>query len=160
MQKETNYNKVVNIADDGEITVLDYTFVYSTDFKGATGHTFYPISKAQYKSQTTLKAIEERLRDSVNEEDIPMEFRAGETRIYKNPFRRWAKAIIENNEAEEFIFDMSYSELWDYLREVTGLNDKDAYIFECTGGGRCFNADFNGNVNPELSSIIREFETK
>lgn len=35
-----------------------------------------------------------------------------------------------------------------------------AFIFNCSGGGRCFVSDFQGNVNPELSKIIREYESK
>lgn len=56
--------------------------------------------------------------------------------------------------------DDSYSELWDYLREELDLNEDDAYMFNCTGGGRCFDSDFQGNVNVELSKLIREIETK
>lgn len=149
MRQETKYNKIVNIAEDGEITVLDYTFIHSDSFKGAVGNTFYPVSKAYYKQQTTLKAIAERLEEAVPENEIPFKY---------SGYRMWAKAIKAAGEEKEFMFDTSYSELWDYLREATGLSEKDTYIFECTGGGRCFDKDYQGNTNPELSTIIREFE--
>jgi len=59
----------------------------------------------------------------------------------------------------ELFFDLSYNELWDYLREDLNLSQEEAYIFSCVGGGRCFDSDFKGNINPELSLIIREFES-
>lgn len=46
MKKETKYQKVVNIAEDGEITVLATVFEYTDNFKGATGHSFYPVTEA------------------------------------------------------------------------------------------------------------------
>jgi hypothetical protein len=60
----------------------------------------------------------------------------------------------------ELIFDYSYCHLWDYLRTELNLNENQAYIFDCIGGGRCFDENFQGNVNPELSEIIREYEQK
>lgn len=41
MKNSTVINKVVNIAEDGEITVLAELFKYENGFKGATGHKFY-----------------------------------------------------------------------------------------------------------------------
>lgn len=160
MRQETKYNKVVNISEDGEISVLDYTFDHGDGFKGATGSRFYPVSKTEYKRLTTLKAVAEKLEECVSIEDISDEFKFSETgREYKNPYLIWAKVIKAAGEIEEFMFDTSYSNIWNYLREVTGLSEKEAYIFECVGGGRMFSADFQGNVNPELSEIIRQFES-
>lgn len=158
MRQQTDYNKVVNIAEDGEITVLDYTFDHGDGFKGATGSKFYPVSQDYYEEQTTLKAIEERLSDSVREDEIPNQY-AMKTGA-KRPYKKWAEAILDAGEEGEFAFDTSYSHLWDYLREVCGHDESSAYIYECVGGGRCFDKDFNGNVNPELSVIIREHESK
>ena len=47
-RKETTFNKVVNVAEDGEITVLDYIFydtLHGKPFNGATGSKFYPVSR-------------------------------------------------------------------------------------------------------------------
>jgi len=56
------------------------------------------------------------------------------------------------------MFDTSYKELWDYMRQELNLNEEEAYIFNCTGGGRCFDKNFQGNINPELSKKIRNAE--
>ena len=73
------------------------------------------------------------------------------------------REIIENIDSseealKELFFDLSYSEMWDELREVLNLNENEAYIFNCVGGGRCFDKDFQGNISPELSKVIREYE--
>ena len=70
------------------------------------------------------------------------------------------KAMKENDEIESLIFDNSYKNMHDSIRKQIGLNQKDAFFFDCTGGGRCFKNDFQGNINPELSKIIRKFEKK
>ena len=155
MKEQTDYNKVVNIADDGEITLLDYTFDHGDGFKGATGTMFYPVSLAQYEEQTTLEAIEDRLEGAIPIEDIPHAY----TGTKKRPYKKWAQAIIDADEAGDLAFDQSDSHLWDYLRETCGHDDETAYIYECVGCGRMFNNTFEGNVNPELSAIIRDFET-
>lgn len=142
MRKETKYNKVVNIAEDGEITVLDYIFfdtLHNKPFNGATGNTFYPISKAEYEERTTRENVMQYLDDS-------------------GIGAKQAFDILENGDYREIMFDTSYKELWDYLREECKLDDDSAYIFECTGGGRCFDKDFQGNINPELSELIRKAE--
>lgn len=152
------YNKIVNVSEDGEISVLGTTFMYKDGFKGVTGNTFYPISKTYYKQMTTLSEIEGRLRNAVPEGEIPYEYREHETGYYKNPYRRWAQDIKDNDEAGSFMFDTSYSELWDMLRDELDLSENEAYIFECVGGGRMFDKNFQGNCNTALSDIIRKYE--
>lgn len=148
-RQQTDFKKVVNISEAGEITVLDYVFDHGDGFKGATGSKFYPVSREEYEERTDLEYITEYLIDSGLE--LPEDFKRG-------GFDAWAKAIKQAGEDGTFMFDQSYSELWDMLREVSGLNEDEAFIFECVGGGRCFDKDFQGNVNPELSAIIRDFE--
>ncbi len=150
-REQINYNKIVNIDEDGEITVLDYVFDDGDGFKGATGTRFQPVSRAEYEERTTLEAIIEYLMDATNE--LPEQYRRG-------GFEAWAQAIIDNGEEGNLAFDQSYSNLWDYLRKEAGLDEESAYIFTCTGGGRCFGAKFKGNKNKELSAIIRKYETK
>lgn len=149
-KKETTYNKVVNIAEDGEITVLDRVFEYSDDFRGATGSKFYPVSRAEYEEQTDPENVIEYLIDSGIE-------------LSEDYKRRGFEGMVEDMDSEDresCMFDTSYREMWDYLREACGLSEDDAYIFNCVGGGRCFDKDFQGNVNPELSAIIREYENR
>lgn len=149
-KNETKYNKVVNIAEDGEITVLDYTFKHSDGFKGATGSKFYPVSQTEYDEQTERDNVIDYLIDIGME--LPENFKRG-------GFNELYEAMLSGGEVEQCIFDTSYSELWDYLRQECGLSEDDAVIFNCVGGGRCFDKHFEGNVNTELSAIIREFES-
>lgn len=60
---------------------------------------------------------------------------------------------------KELFFDLSYIELWDYMREELNLSEDEAYIFNCSGGGRCFDKDYQGNYNEDLSQLIREIES-
>ena len=150
-RQETKYNKIVNFDEDTkEITVLDGIFKYEDGFKGATGSKFEPVSRDEYEDRTDEDNFVEYLIDSGI--DLPNNFK-------RSGFEGLAKAMIANDEVEGFVFDTSYDELWDYLREELNLSEDEAYIFNCIGGGRCFDKDFNGNINPELSILIREIES-
>ena len=150
-RQETKYNKIVNFDEDTkEITVLDGIFKYKDGFKGATGSKFEPVSRDEYEDRTDEDNFVEYLIDSGI--DLPDNFK-------RSGFEGFAKAMIVNDEVENFVFDTSYNELWDYLREELNLSEDEAYIFNCIGGGRCFDKDFNGNINPELSILIREIES-
>mgnify|MGYP003593463116 FL=1 len=150
-RQETKYNKIVNFDEDTkEITVLDGIFKYEDGFKGATGSKFEPVSRDEYEDRTDEDNFVEYLIDSGI--DLPDNFK-------RSGFEGLAKAMIANDEVENFVFDTSHNELWDYLREELNLSEDEAYIFNCIGGGRCFDKDFNGNINPELSILIREIES-
>mgnify|MGYP003428461610 FL=1 len=148
--QETKYNKIVNFDEDTkEITVLGGIFKYEDGFKGATGSKFEPVSRDEYEDRTDEDNFVEYLIDSGI--DLPDNFK-------RSGFEGLAKAMIANDEVKDFVFDTSYNELWEYLREELNLSEDEAYIFNCIGGGRCFDKDFNGNINPELSILIREIE--
>ena len=150
-RQETKYNKIVNFDEDTkEITVLDGIFKYEDGFKGATGSKFEPVSRDEYEDRTDEDNFVEYLIDSGI--DLPDNFK-------RSGFEGLAKAMIANDEVKDFVFDTSYNELWEYLREELNLSEDEAYIFNCIGGGRCFDKDFNGNINPELSILIREVES-
>lgn len=152
-KEEIKYNKVVNIAEDGEITVLDYVFKYRDSFKGATGSKFEPITES--KLQEVISDYEG------NDKELLIYFAEN--------FGELNRQIIENLDSSrealiELFFDSSHSDLWDYLREEMGETDPTSenypVLFNCIGGGRCFDAKFKGNKNPELSKIIRKYESK
>ena len=150
-RQETKYNKIVNFDEDTkEITVLDDIFKYKDGFKGATGSKFEPVSRDEYEDRTDEDNFVKYLIDSGI--DLPDNFK-------RSGFEGLAKAMIANDEVKDFVFDTSYNELWEYLREELNLSEDEAYIFNCIGGGRCFDKDFNGNINPELSILIREIES-
>jgi hypothetical protein len=125
------FNKVVNY-NDGEIVVLDYVFNDNDGFKGAVGSVFYPISMKEYKKRTTKKAVIEYLKDCFTEEEIKS----------KGGINNFYNLIRDSGEIEQAIFDTSYQELWDSIRKELNLNKKNAYIFDCVGGGRCFDEHF------------------
>lgn len=147
MEHKEYYKSVVNF-ENGEITVLDYVFDDGNGWKGATGTIFRPISREQYDEDTTFENIREQLKEM---SDLPKEY-------WDGGYNEWTQAIIDNGETENVLYDTSYEELWDNLREELGLDEDSAYIFDCCGGGRCFSKDYQGNINPELSKVIREYE--
>ena len=149
-RQETKYNKIVNFdKETNEITMLDYIFQHG-GFKGATGTKFEPITKSEYKERMQKDNAIEYLVDSGI--DLPENYK-------RNGFNGLYKAMKQNNELESFIFDTSYSEMWDKIRIELKLSKNDAFIFNCIGGGRCFDKDFEGNINPELSELIRQIES-
>lgn len=152
MRTETKYNKIVNFdKETNEITMLDYIFNHNDGtFKGATGTKFEPVTKSEYKERMQKDNVIEYLVDSGIE--LPEYYKRGE-------FNSLYKAMKQNNELESFIFDTSYNELWDKIRTELNLTKNEAYIFNCVGGGRCFDKDFEGNINTELSEIIRNIES-
>lgn len=148
---KTDYYKIVNIDEEtGEITMLDYVFNHGDGFKGATGTRFEPISKEAYNESTSRENIIEYLIHSGME--LPDDHKS-------HGFEGFANAIINAGEAGEIMFDLSYNEKWDNLRFELGLTKDEAFIFNCIGGGRCFDKNFNGNRNTKLSKIIREYES-
>ena len=149
-RQETKYNKIVNFdKETNEITMLDYIFQHG-GFKGATGTKFEPITKSEYKERMQKDNVIEYLVDSGI--DLPENYK-------RSGFNGLYKAMKQNNELESFIFDTSYSEMWDKIRTDLKLSKNDAFIFNCIGGGRCFYKDFEGNINPELSELIRQIES-
>lgn len=150
-QKQIDIWQVVNInKETNEIQMLDYLFDHGDGFKGATGTRFDPISKAAYREAMSKDSIIDRIIDCglVTAPNESLQYKFAEV-IYKE--------MKANGELESFVFDLSYTEHWDKLRKH-GYPKSKYPIFNCTGGGRMFDADFQGNVNPELSAKIREYE--
>lgn len=149
----TKYNKIVNHnPEKREVTLLEDTFVYSDSFKGATGSKFEYISEKEYKKLTSKKEVIERLKSCLDA-----------NWLFENGYRSYSglyNSMKQNNEIDEFCFDYSYTHLHDQMRQELNLSEKEAYIFNCISGGRCFDKDYQGNINPELSKIIRDFESK
>jgi hypothetical protein len=144
------YNLIVNYdKENKEVTVLNETFEYLNGFKGATGSVFQIVSKTEF-----YETIEPYLNNDK------------ELLIYMaENFGPLNREMIEGVDSSEealktMFFDLSYEDTWDYLREELGLTEDEAYIFNCTGGGRCFDKDFKGNCNQILSTVIREYESK
>lgn len=144
MRTQTDYNKIVNYnKETNEVTVLDYIFddtLHGKPFKGATGTKFEPVNK-----DDVMEAIEpSNVLNYLAENQISLNCKFTE---------------LDEDDFINVMYDTSYKELWNYLREELSLDEEEAYIFTCTGGGRCFDKNFKGNINPELSKLIREIES-
>lgn len=149
MRTQTEYNKIVNYNEETkEITVLDYIFK-NDSFKGATGTRFEIISK-DYFDKTIKPYLDEPLE--LLKYYVEQGFDIN-TRMIDN-----IEEASGEERLRELFFDLSYSELWDYMREELNLSKDEAYIFSCSGGGRCFDKDYQGNYNEDLSQLIREIE--
>lgn len=134
--------------------MLDYVFNHGDGFKGATGTRFEPVTKAEYKDRLSKDSVIDSIIDCglVTENKQRPDITRKMAEVYY-------KEMKANGELEDFMFDTSYREHWDKLRSH-GFPVSKYPIFNCTGGGRCFEADFSGNVNPELSELIRKYESK
>lgn len=161
MKTETKYNKIVNFdKETNEITVLNDIFTYTQEteyktgvesvviMKGATGTKFEIVSEEQF-----YEVIEPYLDDK---EELLCYMADNFGELSSDMIRN---ADTSEEALKELFFDISYIEIWDELREELNLSEEEAYIFNCVGGGRCFDKDFQGNINPELSIIIREIES-
>lgn len=145
MKQQTDYFIPVSNLD-GEIKVLDYSFVHSDDFKGLTGSIFVPISKKELKETISKKNVLDFLNDCID----------GKT---KKELVKMYEELKANDELISFMFDLSYqNQVWDKLREL-GYNEKEYPIFSCTGGGRCFKVGEKFNLRPDLEHLLIEFES-
>jgi hypothetical protein len=142
------FNKVVYY-DGGVLIVLNYVFKDNNGSKGAIGSIFYPVHIQVYKRRTTKKAVIQYLKDCFTEDEIKS----------KGGINKFYNSIKDNGTIEQTIFDIVDQELWDSIRNELNLNKEDAYIFDCIGNGRCFSKNFQGNINPKLSNIIRKYES-
>jgi hypothetical protein len=143
------FNKVVNYVANGKILVLDYVFKDNDGSKGAVGSIFYPISMKEYKKRTSKKSVIEYLKKHFSEEKIKS----------KGGINKFYNLIRDSGTIEQTLFVTLHNELWNSIRNELNLDRESAYIFDCVGIGRCFNKHFQGNINTELSKIIREYES-
>ena len=142
----TTYNKIV-IVEDNIITLLNESFTHSDDFKELTGTQFEIVSEDSF-----YNTIKDYLGD-----DLEV------LKYYANNFGNVTSEMIESVDSseealKELFFDLSYEELWDYMREELNLSTDEAYIFNCVGGGRCFNKNDKFTHNKELEYLLEEFE--
>jgi hypothetical protein len=150
-REQNNYHKLIGrIGND--YYFLDYTFSHGDGFKGATGTVLTPVGKNEYEDRTDP-----------------------ESETCQEWFREIWKMAVENNDTDkgledwvfenisaygdEGVFDFSGYDLWEQLREI-GLNEDDYPVFECIGGGRCFDVDmvFDEIYDKELWEEIKKFE--
>jgi len=144
---EKRYDKIVNIAEDNEITILDY--VFEKGFSGATGSKYYPV---------TEEGIQNRIEDyEDNDKELLIYFAEN----FGDLTREMIEGVDSSRKALiELFFDNSIDSCPDHEAEIRKHFSIDEYpVIDCVGGGRCFEKDFQGNQNTKLSEIIREYES-
>ena len=149
-RKEIQIWEVVNHdTENNEIIMLDYVFNHGNGFKGATGSVFQPINREEYNDMMDEDNFIEYLIDSGVE--LPEAYK-------RTGFEGLAAAMIRGGEVEGYLFDLSYREHWNKLRAL-GYSEEEYPVFNCIGGGRCFDKGFKGNVNPKLTKLINDYES-
>lgn len=146
-RKEINYNKLVGKIDD-TFYFLDYTFIHSDTFKGATGSELRPVSKEEYEERMSIESLTDSYAE-IWRQEVQNE----------NTTEGLDEWIEGQNLGEENVFDLSYFELWEQIRAL-GFSEEEYPVIECVGGGRCFskNMKFDEVFAPELIEIINQFE--
>ncbi len=153
-REEIKYNKLIGRQDD-EFVFLDYVFRHSDGFHGATGTRMRPISKSEYEDRTD--------RDNLKEyyEDIWRDMVSN--RKTDEGLEDWIETVIRIDGVEETAFDTSYwnSPMWDAIRKK-GYPEDEYPVFECSGGGRCFDKKMKWDevYEPELWKLIQEYEAQ
>ena len=150
-KKQTNYYEIV--AKDGdEIIMLDYTFEYGDDFKGATGTCFELVSKETYDELTD--------RDRIKDEYSWLWQEAIEHNHFTGSLDEYIDELM--NDVESLVFDESGCHYHDDIRKLLGVTEKDYPMITCTGGGRMFNHrnEYETVYRQDLLDIISQFETK
>lgn len=136
----------------GDIFFLEY--IFEDNFKGAVGTIFNPISKEGYNERLSKQNVKKYLEDCGYFDDEDFIFESEEEKDKEIDF------IFNNENIEDIIFDLSYEEYWDEIRnEFPEYSDEEKYpLFGCVGCGRIFDENFQGNINKELSDYIRTAE--
>lgn len=145
-REATKYNLIV-IEKGNTFTVLDESFTYDDGFKGLTGSEFEIVSIEDFYAQIVPYLDDDKKV----------------LKYYADNFGGVTSEMIDGVDSseeglKELFYDLSYSELWDSFREQLGLNEEQAYIFDCIGGGRCFDKDMVFNRNTHLQHLINDFE--
>lgn len=155
-EEKTEYFEILGRDKEGTIWMLDYTFIHDNDFKGATGTNWYPVTKEEYEERLDVDYLmyeykwlwQQIVKDGKTEDSL----------------EQWAEQLLNSGEAEEFLWDTSYRNKWDDIRELfPELNEEDYPVFRCTGGGRCFHnpidIDWDVLLKPELVKVIEKYES-
>lgn len=151
MRKSTTYNKVVNYnREENEVTILEDIFEYYDNMKGATGTVYEIITKDKYT---------ERLNEYLNNPEAVADYWkdvTGENLSYKEVI------AIANDEGEirQVILGIDFKPAHlGEIRKELNLSEDNCYVITFVSAGRCFDKNFQGNVNAELSEIIRTAES-
>lgn len=150
-REQTDYYEI--IAKDGnEIIMLDYTFKHGDTFKGATGTRFELVSKGEYEERTDRSNIEDEYKWLWQE--------AIASGNCESSYSEYVDELMQD--VDLLVFDPSYSEHHNKIREMLGVTEEDYPMITCTGGGRMFKHknEYETIYRQDLLDIISEFETE
>jgi hypothetical protein len=136
----------------GDYYVCDYVFK-EKGLQGATASVFRPVSEEEYEEAYDLDNLIDRFQELWAEA-----VKDGRTEDSLEEFCQ----IIADCDGDEALWDLSYYQYWDLIREaVPELTEKEYPILECVGGGRSFHRDMVWDVlyDAEVWALIRKYET-
>lgn len=132
-RKQKKIQKLVGRIGD-EYYFVDYFFddtLHGDPFMGATASILRPVTADEYEYRTEgdglYEYLEEIWRMQVSEGNVT------------EGLEEWAD-MVYRIDGDDALFDLSYSEYWEDLREL-GFDEDEYPIFEASGGGRSFSPD-------------------
>lgn len=157
---QKDYYEILGILKDGSLVMLDYIFIdtlYDKPFCGATGTSFSPVSQEQIDERNNPENVKEEYKYLWQES-----VKSGTTEDSLDDF---IERLINdpNTDGEFFGHDNSYVH-----KIPEAIKEKyfpEAATFECTGGGRMFDADMKASdfkvlLRPDLLKEIVKVEGK
>jgi hypothetical protein len=146
----TPYNTLIGKTEHGDYIFLETLFRHADNFNGATGWTLTPISADQHEDLTSIDALKDRFREIWQHQA-----HNGQTEQSLAEFAQWVYDI----DGDESIFDFSYYEHWEQLREH-GLTEDEYPVFDCHSCGRVFGDSLVlvEVYNAELLKLIEDAE--
>lgn len=165
-REEIKINQIVGIKN-GDLYVLEDVFKYSDNFKGATGYYMNIITQDYIDEMNDINFLEAELdylwREAVqagNTTDSLREYMQSlidECQFYDrlhpmddNSFRYQTEKLVEELPTEQKT----------ELEKVFGVMGEDFVTWDCSGCGRCFNADDKWEIifRPDLIELIKQYE--
>ena len=166
-RQETKINQIVGIKD-GELYILEHVFKHSDGFKGATGYHMNIITqdyidemndinflceeydylwREAVQAGSTEKGLEEFMQDWVYESSCYGYLFPSDDNSFRYETEKLVDTLPEDQKKQ--------------LEEVFGVMGEDFATWDCSGCGRCFNADDEWDVvfRPDLLELIKEYES-
>lgn len=163
----TTYNQIVGIKDN-ELWILEDSFQHSDDFKGVTGYHMDTMTQDYIDSRNDTSELMEEY-DYLWREAVA----AKNTELGLEEYIEMLQRDVECNsdglflgdddsfryQTEELINNLP-KEQKEKLESIFGVMGEDYVTWNCSGCGRCFNADDEWDYvfNPELLEVIKKHE--
>jgi hypothetical protein len=146
----TAWNTIIGIDQYESIIVAEDSFQHRDGYHGFTGASFVLVNREEYERRTSTDELAEKYADVYTE--MIRDGQLSDTSL--NDFAKQQFAMY----GDEAVFDMSFCELEDSIREHFGLSEEEYPVIECIGCGRMFH-DFVFTdmryVNPDAEECIK-----